>query len=394
MRRVRIALTGALLLALTAAGCLEFDKQTIYFEHDQDKDRLIMVINYGGLYAETKRGADLAEAQRQLDDAVKDHSAAFVDNWPFVWSSVGIREQMADPEQRKDMAPSEREKVKRLTDLVTVLNAGFYTDAAGRVCGAQVVVVEHVSEAVDLINGIINEAIVEDAAKQQDEQDEFAHLAIGAARVGHKWVELDGDSLIVRVPMTEDLLEKGWKEWVDELGTGEAEITASSLVELRQLLSTPMFIWYQDGMLSFKVGLPSRPFSLNSRPRQGDYQPNMVDYIKEKYGFDLDARIARYLVTPDAPADEEPDRAAKLMAPRLTTEQRAGVLVSQLQTAPSDALWALLRKEPTPEEAGGNTEKASKEEVLKPWQDWLTKQAAGPDTEKEKPKAGDTDSDG
>ncbi len=101
-------------------------------------------------------------------------------------------------------------------------------------------------------------------------------------------------------------------------------------------------------MVSFKVGLPSRPFTLNSRPRQGDYAPNLVDYIKEKYGFDLDARLARYLQKPDAPAEAEADRAAKLMAPRLTPQQRARVLVEQLQAAPSDALWDLLRKTPTP----------------------------------------------
>jgi hypothetical protein len=378
MRCVRVVLLGAVLLALAAAGCLEFDKQTIYFEHDQAKDRLIMVIEYGGLYAQKENGqVDVAQARQQLDEAVKDREAAFFGNWPWLWSSSRIRQQMADPKQQDpDMTQSERDKLKRLTDLVTVLNAGFYTDAAGRACGAQVVVVEPVTEALDLINGAINEQVLSEAGQEPaDKQSEFGRLAAEAARNGHRWVELDGNSLTVRLPMTEDLLRRDWAESVADVLRDEGGAPTPLVAVLRQFLSTPMFIWYQDGVLSFKLGLPSRPFTLNSRPRQGEYQPNMADYIKEKYGFDLDARLARYLEKPDAPAEEEADRAAKLMAPRLTLEHRVSVLVQQLQSAPSDALWDLLRKTPAPPGVTFRPETASDEDLLESWQAWLSKQA-------------------
>jgi hypothetical protein len=393
MRRAQVALTGVLFLVLAATGCLEFDKQTVYFERDQAADRLIMVINYGGFYAEKVNGKqDLPEAQQQLDDAVKDHTAAFFGNFPWLWSSAMYRERMGNPKENQDTPQGVRDKLTRLTELVTVLNGGFYSDPAGGICGAQVVVVEHVTEAIDLINGAINESLLSDAGKGQEKPGEFEKLAAEAARKGHKWVELDGDSLIVRVPMTEGLLEEGWAKGIDNLLTDEADVPVPLATRLRQFLSAPMFVWYQDGVLSFKLGLPSRPFTLNSRPRQGNYQPNMVDYITKKYGLDLDARIARYLLTPDAPATEEADQAAKLMAPRLATEERARVLVEQLRSAPSDALWDLLRQTPTPPGVMLRPEMASKADLLKNWQRWLEEQAAGPDTEKA--KAGDTDNGG
>lgn len=385
MQRIRLGLLGASFLVLAAAGCLEFDKQTIYFEHDQANDRLIMVVDYGGLYAGKENSrVNLAQAQQQLDESVSDHTAAFFSNFPLLWSSAGTRRQVKDPDQDQDLTPKERDELKRLNDLVTILNAGFYTDPAGRACGAQVVVVEHASEALDLINALLSETFVDAFTEHPENANESVRLLADAGRKGYKWVELDGNSLVVRFPATEDLMEQGWTATVNGVLDEEAGATLPAAVRLRQFLSTPMFLWYENGVVTFKVGLPSRPFTLNSRPRQGDYAPNLVDYIKEKYGFDLDARLARYLQKPDAPAEAEADRAAKLMAPRLTPQQRARVLVEQLQAAPSDALWDLLRKTPTPPAVLLHPDMASNEDLLSGWRRWLKKQAAGPDTEKER----------
>ena len=53
---------------------------------------------------------------------------------------------MTDPDQNKDVPRAVKDDLLRLTDLVQVLNGGFYTDGAGRICGAQVVVIEHAAE--------------------------------------------------------------------------------------------------------------------------------------------------------------------------------------------------------------------------------------------------------
>ncbi len=385
MQRIRLGLLAVFLLVLAAAGCLEFDKQTVYFEHDQANDRLIMVIDYGGLYAEKANGKqDDSRSQQQLDEVVKGHQVALLNNWPFTWDPTRISTDRANP--NSELAAGQKARLKRLAELVTVLNAGFYTDAAGRACGAQVVVVDHVSEAIDLTNGLINDNILAEEDRGPADRPDYDRLAIEAAHKGHKWVALDGNSLVVRVPMTEELLADGWQRVVRAYVKGEEGLSATVRNRFRYFLSTPMFMWFEDGTLSFRIGLPSKPFLLNAKPPEGRYEANLVDYIKTKYGFDLDARLAHYLEKPDAPAEEEADRAAKLMAPRLTPEQRARVLVGRLRTAPSDALWDLLRKTPAPAGLTLPPPTMPEEDLLRAWQTYLSKQAAGPDTESETDK--------
>jgi len=385
--RAVVGVVAALALAVVA-GCLEFDEQTVYFEYDRHRDTVLMIVNYGGLYAgkdgavgEGKDGA-VGEGQDQLEETLKMHRAAFVSNWPFTWSSEEVRKQMTDPEGNNDLPKTVREKLARLTELVTVLNGGFYTDAAGRICGAQVVVIEHATEAVNLINNALNASILADKADDPDKKrTEFEDLAVQYARRGGRWLDLDGNSLIVRIPATEKMVKEKWAEVLADVSntaqTKRDEFLAQA-AQVLQVLSTPAFLWYEDGVLKGRVGLPSYPSLIKSMPAQGNYQPNMVDYITQKHGLDLDARIAHFLIAPDALPDTEADRAARYMAPRLTQAERMRVLTHQLRAAPSDALWALLRQEPLPGDTKPAPTAMTDDARLKLWESWLKEQAPTP----------------
>ena len=369
MRRVHVVLAGGLLLVLTAVGCLEFDEQTVYFEYDRHRDMLLMIVNYGGLYAESS----IEQSRTQLEDAIQVKRAAFIGNWPFSWSSEDLRKEMTDPEQEKDTPKAVRAKLLRLTELVTVLNAGFYTDGAGRICGAQVVVIEHASEAVNLMNDAFNGMLL--AEPEEEKASEFDKLARQYALRGHRWLDLDGSSLIVRVPATEKMVKDGWEQVIAGIAMPEHESTDHAIARLKQFLSTPIFVGYDDGMLTGRLGLPSYPSLLHTRPAEGKYQPNMADYITKTHGLALDSRIASFLLDPDALPDGEAERAAKLMAPRLTQAERVRVFVHQLRAAPSEPLWAMLRKEPLADGQPVPAFRIVDSALLTRWEDWLKAQA-------------------
>ncbi len=376
IRRWLIGL-GVGLLAAALVGCLDFDEQTLRFEHDRQNDRLIMVINYLGLHSDK---GDVGEAESQLEEAIEDGTVALCDNWPFAFSIRELREELADPEAEdmKNVPEDVRRAGIALVERVRVLNGGFYTDPAGRICGAQVVVIEDAAEAMRLANELVSAAVLAEAdepASEDPDERLLLELALKAAAEGHQWLTLDGHSLLVRVPMPERQFDEARRAFLAEaLDPGDRDLQVH-LSALQQALANPVYAWHEDGMMKVKVGLVTKPPVFVTKPRQGKYALNLVDHITATYGLHLDANLARYLVEPEAPAETEAERAARIMAPRLTKPERARVLVGRLQAAPSDALRAKVRQEELPEPLPEGAPQPSDDELLRLWQGWLQNQA-------------------
>lgn len=332
MRRVAAA---CLTVVLIAGGCLDFDSQTVYFEHDAANDRVLMIVTYRGFYAaahDDRSGVE--DARQQLAEAVNEREVAFGGNWPFVYSNS---EWTRPPEGDAAKAPTEVGRIRReLAETVTVLNAGFYRDSAGRPCGAQVLVVEPAQRAVELVNRAINAALIAQA-DDAPAKDEWMKTAVRRARQGHRWVRLEGHSILADLPADEQQLKRALEDLAEK---SEAPVAA--------LLTTPVLLWYEEGHALVRAGLPPSPFRTPLKPPAGDYRPNLEQHIGEEYGYRLDSLLAHYLVEPDAPADEEAERAAKLMAPRLSRRHRIRALLHALEKEPSEALRRRLREEGAP----------------------------------------------
>ena len=92
-------------LAGVVLGCLEFDQQTVYVEHDEANDRLILIFNYMGLFAaeddnhsKPPSAGDLDESKEQLAEALELHKFAVLDTWPLATSVPEVREGLAEPD--------------------------------------------------------------------------------------------------------------------------------------------------------------------------------------------------------------------------------------------------------------------------------------------------------
>lgn len=377
--------TCAVLLGMLLLGCLQFDEQTVYVEHDQQNDRLLLIINYEGLFA---GDGDVVQAQNQLQEALENETVALLDNWPFELPLRTTRDDLRepDPEALDEMPEEVRLGLLRLLECIKVLNGGFYTDPAGRVCAAQVVVIENIADTVGLANDLINAAVLaelEDYETDDPDDAAGARLMLEYARRGESWIELKGHSLVVSFPLPERDLIVGRRDLAEGLTDPDDMDAELCLRGLRDLFESPVLVWHEDDLLKVKCGYVSEPSVFAAKPRRGEYEPNLVEHITTTYGLHLDANLARFLADPDASAETDPDAsaetdaegAARLMAPRLAQRERVRVLVHRLTTDPADEYWAKLREERLPAGELAQPADLANQELLERWEEWLRRTA-------------------
>ena len=380
-----------LIFGLLLGGCLEFDRQTVYVEHDQENDQLILIIDYGGFYAghdtfslfgkrpdgpATKE--DIEKSQAQLKEAVENRTVAFFGNFPFAGSIAELREKLKSTGGGKaeEIPEQARLDMLKLLERAQIMNGGFYADAEGRVCGAQVLTLKQAAESIPLLNRIINNLIEWSELESEMESPEDkaqTRLFVAAARKGQTWVELNGHSIILSIPLTEELFKKERGRFVDNMFETLESDPASALPFLRESLANPVLVWHEDSLLKVKLGYESVPSLFITRPHVGKYKPNLQLHVANNYGLHLDANLARYLIEPEASAETEAETAARIMAPRLTKRERVRVLINRLKEEPSARLWARLRQEEV--EGQELSDEAPEDgELLKLWEEWLEKQ--------------------
>jgi hypothetical protein len=229
---------------------------------------------------------------------------------------------------------------------------------------------------------VINQAILQDRTPKELLDEARARIRAERAQQGFAWLRLEGNSLVVHLPLPEKELAEGRPEFVSGLFRPLADGKPGYLAELRDMLASPVLVWHEDDLLRIRLGLVNAPSRLVTRPAQGYYVPNLIDHVTAGYGLRLDEALARYLVTPDAVAESEEEQAAQFMAPRLTQRERVRVLVGRLHAAPSDALRKLLRAEGTPPGSPALLGTPSDEFLLRHWERWLRQpqgMAAGPE---------------
>ena len=364
--RVPAALAAACGVLLTL-GCLDFDEQHIHVEHDQEADRLVVVIDYEALYASRDQEGNLTpesmqEAADQLEEAFQLRKIAVYDNHQYTFSQEGQRAQLMG---FGNITLGVLDDLQWLVEHTTVLNAGFYLDARGRLCGAQVVIIEPFAEFVTRANRSVNAAVLAGAAINLDDTDLLAMA--GAALAGHVWWRVDGHSSTVSLPMTEDEMHEQVRSWTaDELASdaaGHSELQHPFAL----VLANPVQLWHAEGAMHVKVGTASESSLYVTRPDHGRYLSNLVEHVRETYGLELDGLLARYLLEPEAYAETEAERAARIMAPRLATEAKVRVLIHQLSTAPSEPYRQMLRDVGADLAQDGPSPDLTDEELIEFW---------------------------
>ncbi len=373
--------TAVLLLACVLSGCLEFDEQTIYLEHDQANDRLLLIINYRGFYAAEGTKRDIESSREQLKEALQNQTVAFVGSWPLSFSLRELRQELKDPPggDAKELPAEVRQNLLHFLERIHVYNGGFYADIEGRPCSAQVLIVEQISKTIPLVNGIISARmplVMQESATEDPLEALAERMLLEYAAEGGTWVKLKGHSLIVSFPLPEGILKELRREIVEDISKAETETEQADLLfKVEWVVQNPILLWHEDSVMLVKLGLESESSVFLTSLHSDDYRPNLVERIAETYGFHLDALLARYLAEPGAPVKSEVEKAAQLMASRLTKPERIRVLIHQLKTNPDEKLREILKREKFPESQPRKPEEMSGQELLHFWEAWLREQA-------------------
>lgn len=152
----------ALLLVFTAlTGCIEFERQTVTYEHDAQADTLRVHQTYHGIY-----GADdvtqLSEKEReQLADVMKGQRTFFFSNWILELNVGSLKDALASEANPKTNSLEEAQR-RALTNLLTMIianvrieNGKFYLNEKGQPCGTQRVTVRNVSKLLATGNALL-----------------------------------------------------------------------------------------------------------------------------------------------------------------------------------------------------------------------------------------------
>lgn len=195
-----------LALALPLAGCIEFEKQTLTYEHDVKSDTLLIHQTYHGIYG-AEDVTQLSEKEReQLADVMKGQRTFFFANWIFELNVEGSKEELAGAVVPKTNSLEEayrRAKTNLLAQLVAnvrVENGKFYLNDKGQPCGTQRVTIRNVNKLVTAGNALLRRALeVEMKGKDTATERELINTALARSE---PFFTLTGQQIRFRFPLS------------------------------------------------------------------------------------------------------------------------------------------------------------------------------------------------
>ena len=268
-------------LALALTGCIEFERQTLTYEHDAQADTLRIHQNYHGLY-----GADdatkLSDKEReQLADVMKGQRTFFFANWIFALNVEGFKEEFGKASEPKtnSLEEAHRRAETNLLGLlianVRVENGKFYLNDKGQPCGTQRVTLRNVSKLIEAGNAVIRKSW-EVQMKDKDTAAERELINASLARP-EPFLSLTGQQIRIRSPFP--------RADFDQLGKDDEKFRhfLAEFIRLGGAMS------HENGEVHVRFGRTDATRETVTLPMLGKgYQANAVGHIRDTYSFTKD----------------------------------------------------------------------------------------------------------
>jgi hypothetical protein len=275
-------LAPLLALALALAGCIEFDQQTVTYEHDAKADTLLIHQTYHGIY-----GADdvtqLSERERvQLADVMKGERTFFFANWIFELNVGRWKEVLAEEATPKSNSLEEafrRAETNLLTLVIAnvhVENGKFHLNDKGQPCGTQRVTLRNVSKLLAAGNDLMRRGLeVEMKKKETAAERELINASL--ARPG-PFFTLTGQQLRFRWPLSRAEFDK----------PGEDDEKTKHFIG--EFVRQGGSMSHEGGELHLRFGRTDAPRETVRLPMAGkeSYRANALGHIRATYGLAKD----------------------------------------------------------------------------------------------------------
>ncbi len=273
----------ALLLVFTAlTGCIEFERQTVTYEHDAQADTLRVHQTYHGIY-----GADdvtqVSEKEReQLADVMKGQRTFFFSNWILELNVGSLKDALASEANPKTNSLEEAQR-RALTNLLTMIianvrieNGKFYLNEKGQPCGTQRVTVRNVSKLLATGNALLRKHLeVEMKDKPTAAERELINASLARPE---PFFTLAGQQIRHRYPMTRAEFEKGRAE-----DKGAAQFIA-------EFVRAGGLVAHEDGELRIRFGRTDATRETVTLPMTSEksYRANALTHIRDTFSLAKD----------------------------------------------------------------------------------------------------------
>ena len=272
-----------LAVALALTGCIEFERQTVTYEHDAAADTLLIHQTYHGLYGEDDVTRLSEEERKQLADVMSGQRTFFFANWVFELNIGAFKDELARSAvpETDTLKEAQRRATTNLLALlvanVRVENGKFYLNDQGQPCGTQRVTIRNVRKLLTAGNEAMRKALeVELKDKLTAEDRELINAALARPE---PFFTLTGQQLRFRTPVS--------RAEFDQLGADNPK--------LKHFISE--FI-RQGGTMAHENGEVRLRFSRTDAARETatlpmgageeSYRPNAAAHLREKFGLTKD----------------------------------------------------------------------------------------------------------
>jgi len=293
----------AALFVAAGLGCVVLTSQRVAWFHDVDADELRVLLFNDGIH--DSGGTLLGDGHEQIAHA-QERRSFLIPGLPFGPHLGKLEQELAEATPGtlqaawRDVLPGLRVEV-----------LGHYREPDGRLGVAQLVVIPELSAFLELANRSIDQALL--TGTLEDEWKELPRTASRlryAARGGHRWIRVEGQTLVVTLPVDP-------REWillkVRGLVQGLDGVLDALLVEpdherakltamLGTLARAPLSFSEDEAGLTIRLGPGDVPGWL-SVPHEHDYDSGLEQDVLAASPRDLDAALADVLlhgIEPDA----------------------------------------------------------------------------------------------
>lgn len=263
----RLLLAGLLAAVVTGGSCIQgscvqFDGQSLLLRHDPERDRLDALLIYRDLHTT----GDSAEGIAQLE-AIRagQRTFAVAANFPLLFELDELAREKRDPKLAAALL------MDTLSGRITVRNGSLWQDAQGRVCGAQLVRLEGIQDALRAVNGTLHESLsgpggVERFAADWHLSDTESIALLRKAATGHfTFAGLRGSAIWFALPVSDVGLVSLKRELFDNLeqalaasktGSETSSERAQAHATLQVLALNEWALERSPGFVTFVLGAP------------------------------------------------------------------------------------------------------------------------------------------
>jgi hypothetical protein len=291
----RTSATLLVVAALSSAGCLDFDRQTIHALFPEGRDELHAVFIYEGLHVSGKEKKDTALAQQQLKELVEGKSF-YLGNHVLRFSLV----------EKSDDKPA-RQLQALLYKHLSLSNGVLFLDDQSNLNGSQTVRIRNLSAFAAGLNDWIAAEFARHSAEKRanlpaDDFYDLETLALidRALQDKHVWLKIEPGRISFTMPASDAVITKvkcfiAGGGALARLDSQAQELVPEKLPEFRKAVSEAAreqqalagLPWgFQQGRKRFTLSLgvgEGEPLHLSftSRSRLPSWEGELVNFAKE-----------------------------------------------------------------------------------------------------------------